>query len=104
MTLVVGAIVLALALRITPGDPLFYAATVAGGGSGDRRLLSGLHLGRAHARRRARCEAAGAVAHFGVVLLAVFLGVLLVARIPALRDPVTTLLDHAGSAPRRSSR
>jgi membrane protease YdiL (CAAX protease family) len=98
VTLVVGAVVLALALRITPGDPLFYAATLglaAVWATG--ALLSGpLHLGRAHTRSGGAARPLVQSLTLGVVLLAVFLaGGLLVARIPALRDPVTTLLDHA---------
>lgn len=98
VTLVVGAIVLALALRITPGDPLFYAATVGLAAVwAIGALLSGpLHLGRAHTRAGGAARPLVQSLTLGVVLLAVFLaGGLLVARIPALRDPVTTLLDHA---------
>ncbi|QGN58257.1 CPBP family intramembrane glutamic endopeptidase [Nostocoides sp. HKS02] len=98
VTLVVGAVVLALALRITPGDPLFYAATLGLAAVwAIGALLSGpLHLGRAHTRAGGAARPLVQSLTLGVVLLAVFLaGGLLVARIPALRDPVTTLLDHA---------
>ena len=98
VTLVVGAIVLALALRITPGDPLFYAATLGLAAVwAIGALLSGpLHLGRAHTRAGGASRPLVQSLTLGVALLAVFLaGGLLVARIPALRDPVTTLLDHA---------
>lgn len=104
-TLVVGSGVLAYALRIEPGDPLFYGATLllaavwAVGA-----LLSGpLHLGRARTRSgsdRARPVVQSVV--LGVGLLAVFLaGSVIVARVPALREPVQNLLDHArfGSLP-----
>ncbi|KGN34306.1 abortive infection protein [Knoellia sinensis KCTC 19936] len=104
-TLVVGVGVNAWALRIPPGDRLFYAGTVllaivwAGGA-----LLSGpLHLGRAHTRSgagRARPVVQSLV--LGLLLLALFLaGALVVARIPLLREPVDGLLDHArfGSLP-----
>jgi hypothetical protein len=99
LTLVVGTVVVGAALRIRPGDPWFYVATLglalvwATGA-----LLSGpLHLGRAHTRSGGR-QSRPVVQSLtlGAALLAVFLaGGLVIARIPALRDPVTTLLDHA---------
>lgn len=99
VTLVVGTVVLALALRIEPGNVLFYPASfglavVWAVGA----LLSGpLHLG--HARTRAGGYDARPVVQslaLGALLLGVFLaGGLLVARIPFLRDPVNQLLDHA---------
>ncbi|SDO60452.1 hypothetical protein SAMN04489867_0132 [Pedococcus dokdonensis] len=99
VTLVVGAVVLAFALRIQPGDPLFYvaglglAAVWAVGA-----VASGpLHLGRAHTR--AGGEDARPIVQslaLGALLLAIFLaGALVVARVPLLRDPVEHLLDHA---------
>lgn len=104
-TLVVGLAVNVWALRIPPGDDLFYPATVALAGVWSvGALLSGpLHLGWAHTRGgdgRSRSVVQGLV--LGLLLLAVFLvGALVVARIPALRDPVDGLLDHArfGSLP-----
>lgn len=104
-TLVVGAAILAVAIRITPGDPTFYVATAAlavvwaGGG-----LLSGpLHLGRAHTRT-GRVDARPWVQSvaLGSLLVAFFaVGALVVARVPLLREPVDGLLDHArfGSLP-----
>jgi membrane protease YdiL (CAAX protease family) len=99
VTLVVGAVVLALALRIEPGNDLFYPATLAlavvwSVGA----LASGpLHLGRAHTR--AGGDPARPMVQslaLGALLLGVFLaGGLVVARVPFLRDPVTDLLDHA---------
>ncbi|MFC8501483.1 CPBP family intramembrane glutamic endopeptidase [Pedococcus sp. NPDC057267] len=99
VTLVVGTVVLALALRIEPGNPLFYVASfglavVWAVGA----LLSGpLHLG--HARTRAGGYDARPVVQslaLGAVLLGVFLlGGMVVARVPFLRDPVNQLLDHA---------
>lgn len=99
VTLVVGTVVLALALRIEPGNVLFYPASfglavVWAVGA----LLSGpLHLG--HARTRAGGYDARPVVQslaLGALLLGVFLaGGLLVARVPFLRDPVNQLLDHA---------
>lgn len=104
-TLVVGAALLAAALRIPAGDPSFYLATAVlavvwtvGG------LLSGpLHLGRAHTRAGSdRARPVVQSLALGALLLTVFLaGGLLVSHVPALRDPVVRLLDHArlGSLP-----
>ncbi|HMM95085.1 MAG: CPBP family intramembrane metalloprotease [Micrococcales bacterium] len=99
VTLLVGAGVLAWALRIEPGDPTFYLATLAlavvwAVGA----FASGpLHLGHGHTR--AGGEPSRAVVQslaLGALLLAVFLaGALLVAQVPFLRDPVQALLDHA---------
>ena len=99
MTLLVGAGVLTWALRIEPGDSLFYVATLALAGVwAVGALLSGpLHLGRARTRSgelsgRAVVQSLA----LGVLLLAVFLvGSVVVARVPFLRDPVDELLDHA---------
>jgi len=99
VTLVMGSTLLAWALRIAPGDPRFYAATLGlatvwGVGA----IASGpLHFGRGHTRRGER-EARPVVQSLvlGVLLVALFLaGALLVARVPALREPVDELLDHA---------
>lgn len=103
-TLVVGALVLAWALRIEAGDPLFYWATLAlaavwafGG------LASGkLHVGQAHTRERGLARPVVQSLALGVALLLLFLvGALVVSRIPVLRGPVDELLDHArfGSLP-----
>ena len=105
VTFAVGTAVLARALRIEPGDPLFYVATLAlatvwGVGA----VLSGpLHFGRGHTRGGER-ESRPVVQSLAlaVLLLALFLaGALVVARLPVLRDPVDQLLDHArfGSVP-----
>ena len=105
LTLVVGAVVLAWALRIRPGDPLFYAATLALAAVwGVGAVLSGpLHLGRGHTRRGTTPERPVIQSlALGLLLLAVFLaGALVVARLPGLREPVDDLLDHArfGSVP-----
>ena len=98
-TLVVGTAVLGWALRIAPGDRLFYVATLALAAVWTAgALLSGpLHLGRA--RTRAGDATSSAVVQslaLGVMLLALFLaGAVVVARIPFLREPVDDLLDHA---------
>ena len=99
LTLVVGAAVLAWALRIEPGDSLFYVATLAlaavwAGGA----LLSGpLHLGRGWTRAGdTHSRAVVQSLALGVLLLALFMaGAVVVARVPFLRQPVDQLLDHA---------
>lgn len=105
LTLLIGGVVLGWALRIPPGDNLFYPATltlavvwaIGGFASGT------LHLGRAHTRS-GRDDARPVVQSLalGGLLLALFLlGALVVAHIPLLRGPVDELLDHArvGSLP-----
>ncbi|MCA0337795.1 MAG: CPBP family intramembrane metalloprotease [Actinobacteria bacterium] len=104
VTLGVGALVLAWALRIEPGDPLFYGATLAlavvwtlGAVASGR-----LHLGRAHTRGGGQSRAVVQAVLLGLLLLAVFLlGALVVAQVPVLRGPVDGLLAHAavGSLP-----
>jgi len=98
VTLVVGSVVLTLALRIPPGDPLFYAATVALAAIWTvGALVSGpLHLGRAHTRSGGDARPLVQSLALGAILLAVFLlGGFVVAHVPPLRDPVSHLLDHA---------
>lgn len=98
VTLVVGAMALGLALRIQPGDPLFYPATLGVAavwvlGS----LASGrLYLGRAHTRDGRTSTSVLQSVLLGGTLLAIFLaGAVVVGRIPLLRDPVEGLLNHA---------
>ncbi|MFW5473678.1 CPBP family intramembrane glutamic endopeptidase [Knoellia sp. CPCC 206450] len=98
-TLVVGLGVNAWALRIEPGNDLFYPATLALAGVWALgALLSGpLHLGFAHTRagdRPSRSVVQSLV--LGAMLLGLFLlGAMAVARLPVLREPVDRLLDHA---------
>ena len=105
LTLVIGSLVLGLALRIPPGDPKFYGATIglaAVWATGS--LASGrLYLGRAHTRS-GRSDARPVIQSLalGTLLLGLFLaGAVVVVRIPPLREPVQGLLDHAryGSLP-----
>lgn len=104
-TLAVGALVLGWALRIEPGDPLFYGATLALAAVWTiGALASGkLHLGRAHTRSgHADSHAIVQSLVLGSLLLGLFLaGALIVARIPVLRTPVEDLLEHGaeGSLP-----
>jgi membrane protease YdiL (CAAX protease family) len=98
VTFVVGTVVLAWALRITPGDPVFYVATLALAAVWlVGALLSGpLHAGMGHTRSGEKARPVVQSLVLGVLLLLVFLvGALVVARIPVLREPVDQLLDHA---------
>lgn len=104
-TLVVGAVVLSWALRIVPGDPLFYPATLALAAVwiAGAYLSGPIHLGRA-VTRSGGPRTLPLVQSFalGLLLLGIFLaGALVVSRVPLLRDPVLELLDHArlGSLP-----
>lgn len=99
LTLVIGALTLGFALRIEPGDPAFYGATVAlaliwGIGA----VASGpLRLGRS-LTRSGRRDGRSVVQSFALaaLLLGVFLlGALIVAQVPWLRENVQALLDHA---------
>ena len=107
VTLVVGAVVLGFALRIKPGDPMFYVATLglavvwAVGA-----LASGpLHLGRAHTR--AGGDDARPIVQslaLGALLLAVFLaGALVVAHFPSCATRWSTCSTTRGSARSPSS-
>lgn len=105
VTLMAGLVLLTAALRIEPGDPSFYLATLALAAVwAIGALASGpLHLGRAHTRT-GEDDARPVVQSLalGAMLLLLFLVAgLLVARIPLLRIPVQHLLDHArlGSLP-----
>ncbi|MBM6403074.1 CPBP family intramembrane metalloprotease [Phycicoccus sp. CSK15P-2] len=99
VTLLLGAGVLAWALRIEPGDATFYVATFALAGVwAVGAFASGpLHLGRAHTRGGSgESRAVVQSLAIGGMLLALFLaGAVLVAQVPFLRDPVEQLLDHA---------
>lgn len=99
ITLVIGAGILAFALRIEPGDPTFYGATfaLAGVWAAGAFLSGPLHLGRANTRDgetggRAVIQSLA----LGSLLLGLFLvGSVVVAQIPVLREPVEDLLDYA---------
>lgn len=99
VTLLVGAVVLAFALRIEPGDPTFYGATLALAGVwAAGAFISGpLYLGRAHTRDGSGTSRAvvQSLALGGLLLLLFMAGAAVVARIPFLREPVQELLDHA---------
>lgn len=99
VTLVIGIAVNAWALRVAPGNDLFYVATLllAAVWAGGAWLSGPLHLGRA--RTRSGVAPSRAVVQslvLGGLLLGLFLvGALVVARIPFLVGPVQELLDHA---------
>ena len=105
VTLVIGSAVLAWALRIAPGDPVFYTASIALAAVwGIGAVASGpLHFGRGHTRsgERESRPVVQSLALGGLLLLVFLAGALVVARIPFLREPVDELLDHArfGSLP-----
>jgi membrane protease YdiL (CAAX protease family) len=99
ITLVSGAGLLGLSLRLEPGDRRFYLATAALGAVWTiGALLSGpLWLGRAHTRTGGK-NALPVVQSLalGALAVAVFSGgAVLVAQVPVLRDSVNAVLDHA---------
>ncbi|MEU7867343.1 type II CAAX endopeptidase family protein [Dactylosporangium sp. NPDC049140] len=96
-TLVAGAVLLGWSLTIRPGDPLFYATTLAVAATWVAgSLLSGrLHLGRILYRDQLRRPVLTPIAT-GLLVGAVFVaGALVVAHIPPLRDYAGEVLDHA---------
>ncbi len=99
IALVAGAATLGWALRLEPGDPRFYAGTLALAGVWTAGALASgpLRLGRAHTRSgEGTSRSVVQSLLLGLLLLAVFLaGATVVARVPVLRDPVEHLLDHA---------
>lgn len=104
VTLVVGAALLGLSLRVPPGDPAFYGYTLAlavvwAAGA----FASGpLHVGRAWTRSGGVAAPVVQSLALAALLIGLFLaGSVVVARIPVLRGPLDELLDHArlGSLP-----
>lgn len=98
VTLVVGAVALGLALRIEPGNALFYPATLGVAAVWTTGALASgrLYPGRAHTRAGGTGRPVVQAIVLGVALLLVFLaGAALVAQVPFLREPVEDLLDHA---------
>jgi membrane protease YdiL (CAAX protease family) len=99
VTLAVGSFMLAWSLRLAPGDPAYYAATLTLAATWIvGALLSGrIHLGAANTRSGGR-HGRGVVQAIvlGVLLLTVFLGVAaLAAPVPALHEQLLLLLAHS---------
>lgn len=104
VTFAVGTAVLAWALRVPPGDPVFYAAsaTLALVWAAGAVASGPIPLGSGRTRRGGREAPVVQSLALAVLLLVVCLvAALVVARAPLLRDPVDALLDHArfGSLP-----
>lgn len=104
VTYLVGAVALAVTLRIEPGDPRFYVGTLALAGIWLVGALSSgpLHLGSGHTRDGRLARPVVQSLALAALLVVIFLaGAVAVARVPVLREPVDALLDHArfGSVP-----
>ena len=99
VTLAIASFLMAWSLRITPGDPAIYAITLALGTTWVvGALLSGkLHRGSANARRADKDSRAVLQSLLlGLLLVGLFLtGAVVISAIPALRDPLLALLEHA---------
>ncbi|MDX6360252.1 MAG: protease family protein [Nocardioidaceae bacterium] len=101
---VVGAVLLALSLRIKPGNALFYPATLGLAAVWTvGALTSGpLHLGRTLRGQEAGPRPVAMPVAYGALLAALFVvGGLVVRQIPWLDAQVRHVLDHAqhGSVP-----
>mgnify|MGYP002651306344 FL=1 len=104
LTLVVGAVVLAITLRIPPGDESFYvgglalaAVWVVGGLAAGR-----LHVGWAHTRESGLARPVVQPVALALLAVGVFVaGAVVVGAVPWLADRVDAVLDHAryGSLP-----
>lgn len=99
----VGAAVLAWSLRIEPGSPWFYPATLALAAVWSLAAFASgpLHLGRSGVGERGPRPVVAPVL-IGVVLAAVFVaGAFVVRQVPDLAGQVRDVLEHAqqGSAP-----
>ncbi len=104
LTLVGGAALLGIGLRIPAGDPRFYVVTLALAAVWTiGAFASGpLHLGHAWTRTGDVARPVVQSLALAALLVGIFLaGALVVARIPLLRGPLDELLDHArlGSLP-----
>lgn len=104
VTLVVGAVLLGLSLRVPAGDPAFYGYTLALAAVWTvGALASGpLHGGRAWTRSGGVGRPIAQALALAALLIGLFVaGSLVVAQIPFLRGPLDELLDHArvGSLP-----
>ena len=102
VTLAIASFLMAWTLRISPGDPALYAATLALGTTWVvGALLSGkLYLGVAHSRRGDGASRAIIQSLLlGLLLVGLFLAAaVIVAALPTLRDPLLDLMIHARMA------
>lgn len=104
LTLVVGAIVLAVTLRIPPGDESFYVGGLALAGVwAVGGLAAGrLHVGWAHTRESGLARPVVQPVALALLAVGVFVaGAVVVGAVPWLADRVDAVLDHAryGSLP-----
>jgi uncharacterized protein len=108
-TVVVGALVLAWSLRVPPGDPLFYAGTLATALvwvtgavlSGSVRSVGVMRPSSARVPTGTRSRSSQVLGPLvlGLLLVAVFVVAgLAVGQVPVLARPVRHLLDHADAA------
>jgi membrane protease YdiL (CAAX protease family) len=100
---VLGGIVLGLSLRIDPGNPWFYPATLilAGVWTVGAFASGPLHLGRIGTGEVTRRPVVTPIL-LGLALAGIFVvGALIVREVPFLDDQVRSVLDHAdqGSGP-----
>lgn len=99
VTLAIASFLVAWTLRISPGDPAIYAVTLALGTTWVvGAMMSGrLYLGSATTRRGYQdSRAIIQSVLLGLLLVGFFLaGAVIIAAIPALRDPFLGLLLHA---------
>ncbi len=99
VTLAIASFLMAWTLRISPGDPALYAITLALGTTWVvGALMSGkLYLGSANDRRGGQdSRAIVQPLLVGLLLVVLFLaGAVIVAAIPALREPLLDLMAHA---------
>lgn len=94
VTLVLGTVLLALAVRSDPGDPIFFLWTLAVGAVW---VAGAVLVGAPVPAGRGRLLPSFLL---GVLLVVLFLvGAVLVARIPFMAGPVERLLDHTTSGP-----
>ena len=98
VTLAIASFLMAWTLRISPGDPALYAVTLALGTTWVvGALMSGkLYLGSANDRGGLDSRAIVQSLLLGLLLVVLFLaGAVIVAAIPALREPLLDLMAHA---------
>ncbi|GAA0548139.1 hypothetical protein GCM10010172_32470 [Paractinoplanes ferrugineus] len=97
LTLVAGATLLGISLSLPPGDATFYLLTglVAAVWIGGALLSGPLHLGRIRLGGRLRRPIVIPILT-GLVIAGIFVaGALVVREVPALRNPVNSVLAHA---------